>query len=200
MEDAILVGISWQTDLEKELKREVRAHASRFRDYSVRESSNPEHQAKYQFGQAANHLAFIRNDVIKYVEENYRTNPNNRSYFGYSLGGVFGAYVLLAQPNTFKNYILGSPALDGDIPTLAALSSKAELKRTSLNANVFISYGTLEKELAKYAREYITILKNRNDPSLSLQHQEIEGDHQAAFPMTGVRSVTWLSNLTKDGE
>ena len=115
-------------------------------------------QAKYQIGQANNHLNFIRNDVIKTIEKNYRTLPESRTYFGYSAGG---------------------------------------LKRKGLNANVFVSYGALEKELGEHAEKLITLLKNKNDKSLSLKRVVIESaDHQAAFPMTGVRGVTWLSNLT----
>lgn len=193
MEEAILVGISWQKDIQKEFKKEGRLHISRYRDYSVTKSSNLEHQTKYQFGQANNHLDFIRNDVFKYIETNYRTDPNNRTYFGYSLGGVFGAYTLLKQPDTFKNYILGSPALDGDIPTLSKLKPIQ-----SMNANVFISYGSLEKESSIYIEEFITLLKNKNDKSLFLEHVVIEGSHQSAFPMTGVRAMQWLSNLVND--
>lgn len=199
MEEAILVGISWQKDIREDLKKERGAHVSRFRDYSVNKSSNSEHQAKYQFGQASNHLDFIRNDVIKYVESNYQTDPDNRTYFGYSLSGEFGAYILLSQPDTFKNYILGSPSFGGDIPYFSELGSNATLKRSGLNANVFISYGSLEKELGKHAEEFITLLKNRNDESLSLLPVVIEGSHQTAFPMTGVRSVTWLASLLKEG-
>lgn len=198
MNDVILVGISWQKDNSEDLVKERGAHISRNRDYSVTASSNAEHQAKYQFGQASHHLDFIRNDVIRYVEDNYRTDPNNRTYFGYSLGGVFGAYVLLSQPDTFKNYILGSPALKGDIPYLSELASNAALKSQSLNANVFISYGTLEEELGGYAEQLITMLKARNDKSLSLKHAVIEGSHQTAFPLTGIQSVTWLSDLIKE--
>lgn len=200
MEDVILVGISWQKDIKEDLKKERGAHVSRFRDYSIRKSSNPERQAKIQFGQAAHHLDFIRNDVIKYVEKNYRTDPDSRTYFGYSLGGKFGAYILRTQPETFKNYILGSPSLKGEMPYLSELESNAELKRKSLNANVFVSYGSLEKELGEHAKEFIAMLKNRNDKSLSLTSVVVEGNHQDAFPMTGVRSVTWLSNLTKRKE
>jgi len=187
MKDVILVGISWQ----KNLSSDTREHVSRFRDYSIRMSSNPEHQAKYQFGQAKDHLVFIHNHVIKYVENNFRTDPDRRTYFGYSLGGVFGAYILLVKPNTFKNYILGSPSLDGNIPFLAELESKE-----NLNANVFISYGALEKDLGTHVEAYISILKSRNDDSLFLQKEVIESaDHGSAFPTTAVRSVRWLSNL-----
>ncbi|GAA6154142.1 alpha/beta hydrolase [Pseudoteredinibacter isoporae] len=191
MEDAILVGISWQQDMKEEFKKKG-AHVSRFWDYSVRESKDPERQAKYQFGQAGNHLAFLRKDVIPYVENRYRTQADNRSYFGYSLGGVFGSYVLLAQPDTFKNYILGSPSLKGDIPTMVKLSASS-LK--PLNANVFISYGSLENELAEYVEEFITLLKQRNDDSLMLEQVVIDGDHQRASPPTAIRALNWLHGL-----
>lgn len=200
MEDVILVGISWQKDIKADLKKEVGAHASRFRDYSVNKSSNPERQAKYQFGQASHHLDFIRNDVIKTVENNYRIDSDRRTYFGYSAGGLFGAYILMAQPDTFKNYILGSPSLHKAIPYLSELGSNTALKRKGLNANVFISYGTLEQKLGKHIKEFTTLLKARNDESLSLTNVVIEGSHQTAFPMTGVRSVTWLSSLAINKE
>ncbi len=193
MEDAILVGISWQKDIDENLKKDTGEHVSRYRDYSIKKSSNEEHQTKYQFGQANNHLNFIRNDVIKYVENNYQTDENNRTYFGYSMGGEFGTYTLLAQPDTFKNYILGSPSLHNDIPLLSELM----FKHKKLNANVFISYGSLEKELGSSVEKLIRMLKSRNDTSLFLKHVVIEGSHQTAFPMTGVRGMHWLSDLMK---
>ncbi len=191
IEDAILVGISWQKDIDEDLKKERGAHVSRYRDYSIKKPNKPD-------GQAANHLAFIRNDVIQYIESNYRADPDSRTYFGYSLSGLFGAYILLRQPDTFQNYILGSPSIWSDNPYLAKLGANAALKRKGLNANVFISYGSLEKKLSKHVDEFIALLKNREDESLSLQHEVIEGSHQTAFPMTGVRSVTWLSDLIKE--
>ena len=41
MEDVILVGISWQKDIEKALIAEHGEYVSRFRDYSFRKSSDP---------------------------------------------------------------------------------------------------------------------------------------------------------------
>lgn len=79
--------------------------------------------------------------------------------------------------------------------------SNTASEREGLNANVFISYGTEETELGENAEKLITMLKTRNDESLSLNHIVVEGNHQQAFPMTGVRSVTWLSNIqTEENE
>jgi len=198
LEDVILVGISWQKDMPKSLTEEVGPYVSRFRDYTVVESSNAERQAKYQFGQAASHLEFIRRDVITYVENNYRANKRNRTYFGYSAGGLFGSYALIAKPDTFKNYILGSPSLKGDIPYLTEFVSKAESIPEQSSANVYITHGSLEQELSGYVDQYIALLKGVFDENLSLSKVAIEGNHQTAFPMTGVRGVTWLLNLINE--
>ncbi len=193
MENAILVGISWQIDINEELKQEVGAHVSRYRDYSFREHSNQEYQTKYHFGQADKHLAFIRDRVIPFVESNYRTKPDQRTYFGYSMSGEFGAYIMLSQPGTFKNFILGSPSLrSDDIAELAKISTN----EARLDANVFISHGSLEDRLGKNTEEFITMLKARNDESLRLNPVVIEGSHQSAFPMTAVRGVKWVSQIS----
>ncbi len=197
IEDIILVGISWQKDIDEGLVKEHGAHVSRFRDYSVVPSSNPEVQAKYQLGQANRHLEFIRNNVIQFVEVHYNTDPDKHSYFGYSAGGEFGTYALLSKPDTFKNYILGSPAIKGNIPFFTELASNTVLKNKGLNANVFISFGTLEKESGEYIKQLIDLLKSRNDQTLSLTYQILEGNHQTAFPLTGVQSVSWLAGLVR---
>ncbi len=194
LEDAILVGISWRKDIADDLQEQYGEHASRFTDYSFWKKGNPKHP-KLVFGQANNHLAFIRNDAIKFVEKNYRTDPSNRSYFGYSLSGLFGAYILVTQPDTFKNYILGSPSVD--------LLSRYNVEFTNkkVNANVFISRGTLEKEkLHEPISEFVSLLKARNDTALSIENAVIEGSHKTAFPMTAVRAVTWLAGLASEEE
>ncbi|MEE9363558.1 MAG: serine hydrolase [Cellulophaga sp.] len=200
LEDVILVGVSWQLDINKDLKKEVGAHVSRFRDYSISESNKPEIQAKYQLGQAKTHLDFIRNDVIKYIDNTYRTDPNSRTYFGYSLSGEFGIYILLTQPNTFNNYIIGSPTIKTLVPYLSELNSKfgpneASNRGSSLKANVFISHGSLEEDMVEPIEEFIKLLKDRRDDGLAVLKEVIDGNHGTAFPMTAVRSVAWLSSL-----
>ena len=75
------------------------------------------------------------------LKNNYQsTSLHNRSYFGFSSGGLFGTYVLMTQPETFKNYLLGSPSLW----RLSELAAMVDLQNKKLNANVFVSYGALE--------------------------------------------------------
>ena len=198
LEDVILVGISWQKDIAEDLMKQYGAHASRFTDYSFWKKTNPNHP-KLKFGQAENHLEFIRNNVMKYIDTNYRTDPNSRSYFGYSLSGAFGAYILLTQPDTFNNYILGSPLSKGIMPYLSEINSKLVAtesnKSKKWHANVFMAYGTLEEEKEEPTDEFINLLKDRTNLGVSIQNKTIEGDHQTAFPRVAVESVAWLSSL-----
>ena len=201
LEDVILVGISYQLDINEDLKKEIGVYVSRFRDYSIKEHSNPEVQKKIQFGQAHKHLDFIRNDVIAYVDKTFRTDPNSRTYFGYSLSGEFGAYILMTQPDTFNNYIIGSPTVRGEVDYLAELNDKfgpyePSNRNSSLNANVFIAYGSLEEEKVVAPMEaFIKLLNDRRDVGLSVYKEVIDGNHSTAFPTTAVRSAAWLSSL-----
>ncbi|MBT1064149.1 alpha/beta hydrolase [Bowmanella sp. Y26] len=195
MEDSILVGLSWQKDIDAKLIEAEGAYVSRFRDYSFAPSSNPENQAKYQFGQAAKYLDFIRHDVIPFVESHYRTEPANRSYFGYSMGGLFGAYILLSQPDTFKNYMLGSPSV-WRMAQIEALPNNAK----PFNANVFVTYGSEEQKLSPHVDSLIQFLHNKKDASLSLTHKIPDGSHQTASPMTAVMAINWLATLQQQGE
>jgi len=200
MKEAILVGLSWQKDMDEQLYEEVGAHVSRFRDYTVRASKDPEVQAKYQLGQAQQHLAFLRNDVMKSIEHNYRILADQRAYFGYSAGGLFGAYTLMVQPDTFDHYVLGSPSVDGDINLLSKVRAGSVPATEFSKANVFISYGSAEKELAVHIHQFIDLLKSGGVHKPAIELRIIEGDHQTAFPMTGISAVTWLSKLLNQGE
>lgn len=203
LEDAILVGISWQKsdkDLNGSLRKERGEHVSRYRDYSIRPSSNPEQQARGRFGEATQHMAFIRNDVIKYVEKTYRAQPGNRTYFGYSMGGEFGTYILLTQPDLFQNYILGSPSVRGEVPYIAELVETVSARNVRFNANVFMSYGTLETEAKKHIDDLFSLLNRFEESGLSLELAVVEGDHAGAFPATGIQSIAWLKKLVGNGK
>ncbi|MEX0314935.1 MAG: serine hydrolase, partial [Allomuricauda sp.] len=126
------------------------------------------------------------------------TDSNSRSYFGYSLSGAFGAYILLAQPDTFDNYILGSPLSNNLMPYLSEINDKlvaAESDKSKiLNANVFMAYGTLEEGRDETTEAFKDLLRDRTKLRTSVQSKTIEGDHGTAFPRIAVESVAWLAS------
>ncbi len=188
MQNAIVVGISWQTDLGDD-----RAHASRSRDYTIVKYA----QTDRPTGEALNHLSFIRDDVIKTIENNFRTDPDERTYFGYSAGGEFGAYILMTQPDSFKHYILGSPAFDQQsFAYLEKLVVDTTLQQQQPGVAVFLSIGELERpESMSFTREFESLLQQSKAAGIASTGLEIieNSDHGSAFPATVVRSIKWLS-------
>src|SRR5690606_4540375 len=146
---------------------------SRQRDYTPTESSPG---FKDPSGEASRHLAFIRDDVIPYVEQHFNTDTNNRTYIGNSFGGLFGIYIFLNEPSTFKNYIIGSPSIWWDNKYILALESKTKLDK-NLEANIFIAVGSEEtitkdsprNDMVGDAKEFYNRLKTRKLENVNLE-------------------------------
>jgi hypothetical protein len=64
-------------------------------------------------GNAERFLAFVKNEVVPYVESNYKTLPHNIAV-GHSLSASFLIYSMLHETELFDNYIAISPNLAYD--------------------------------------------------------------------------------------
>jgi len=66
-------------------------------------------------GRADKFLAFMKNDLLPYIDKTYRTDTGNRILMGHSLGGYFTLYALeqtLPDKNClFNTYVAASPSL-----------------------------------------------------------------------------------------
>ena len=60
-------------------------------------------------GGADKFLAFLKNELIPYVNKTYPTDGDN-TLFGHSFGGLFVTYALLNEPQAFKSYIAADPS------------------------------------------------------------------------------------------
>lgn len=75
MQQAILVGVSWQ--------KGFRGDKSRVRNYTP----SIDKSWKKQTGGAARHMTFLQQKVLPYIQQHFRTDPSQRTYVGNSLGG-----------------------------------------------------------------------------------------------------------------
>ena len=127
--DAILVGISWEKDIPPQ--------QSRMRDYMPTEYTGDDYE--HPTGKASEHLEFIKKDVFEFVESEYKVDPNQRTFFGYSASGTFGSYILLTHPGTFRNYIIGSPATLFGEHYVHEHEPFVDTIPDSIDANVFVT-------------------------------------------------------------
>jgi predicted alpha/beta superfamily hydrolase len=66
-----------------------------------------------QSGGASKYLSFLKNELVPYIDKKYPASGMNILY-GSSLGGLFGLYAFLKEPQLFDSYMLSDPAFSWD--------------------------------------------------------------------------------------
>jgi len=136
-------------------------------------------------GGAENFLKFINDELIPYVDGNFRTVIEDRTITGYSLGGLFALYSLFTQPDIFNKYVVGSPYLIPDNFVIFDYEEQASSTFNDLSAKVFISVGSEASE-EKYFNpidELVSIIQTREYPNLILETKIFDGsDHLVGPP------------------
>jgi len=100
-------------------------------------------------------LSFMREELIPYVENHYKTAPF-RIIAGHSVGGLITTHALLSHPAMFNAYLTASPSLwwdQGVVPRIAA----EKLRSTRLNNRFFFladcpEEGSFERYVARFRR------------------------------------------------
>jgi predicted alpha/beta superfamily hydrolase len=144
-------------------------------------------------GGAEKFLKFVAEEVIPFVEFNYRVSPKGRGIGGYSAGGFFALYAMFNRPDLFSLYYAGSPAISDSlfIDEKAYASSHKDL-----NARLFMSFGGAEppqeiSEMNKMAE----LLRSRNYPGLKIDTLVFPDEtHRSACPASVMRAYTVLYN------
>jgi predicted alpha/beta superfamily hydrolase len=85
-------------------------------------------------------LQFIKNELVPYIDQNYRTQPY-RILAAHSLGGLFGLYAMGKSPQLFQSTILMSPAInEGNSQLLNDFASFLK-EHPNLKGKLFMSLG-----------------------------------------------------------
>lgn len=89
--------------------------------------------------------SFIADELMPWLSDRHPGATGRTTFFGHSLGGLFGAHVMLTRPATFDRYILSSPSLWWDrhriLDEVTTAAGLAEIE-----ASVFAGIGALETD------------------------------------------------------
>ena len=129
-------------------------------------------------GDAAKFLAFLKKDVIPFVEKNYNADPKKRILMGSSLGGLFTLYALFEEPNLFQGYVAASPAVTWDTDFSFRHERQFAEKHKDLNARLYLAVGDGE-ELTEPVKDFMKIVKSRNYKSLKMETRVLEEERHA---------------------
>jgi predicted alpha/beta superfamily hydrolase len=94
-------------------------------------------------GGADKFLAFMKDELIPYVEATYRTDKRDRGLLGHSYGGLFAIYAMLHEPALFGRIVAASPSLGWDGGALIK-DAAALLSQEKFHNRIDFSYGSDE--------------------------------------------------------
>ena len=141
-------------------------------------------------GQAPKFLQFLEEDVLPYVEANYRVS-SERALSGNSLGGLFTLYAMYEKPGLFERFIAISPAVGwGDKYLFSRDAQRAEAKRP-LPVRLYLSEGG--DEYAPFRDPIVAFqkqLKKRGHQGMHLMNATIAGCRH-----TGVKAEAYTRGL-----
>lgn len=187
VEDHILVGLSYaQGDTGPD---------SRTRDYTPSSRANA---GKAEGGGPA-YQTYLKSQVLPFIEQRFRANPQQRILLGHSFGGLLGAQILFSEPEMFSAYVLGSPSLWFDKKRTFEAEARYAAAHTDLKAEVFMYIGEGEVPAPHNSNVYDMVgdnrlfeqrLRSRNYPGLTLNAIVVEGeDHLTVAPIGFMRAL-----------
>ncbi|MEJ7677112.1 MAG: alpha/beta hydrolase-fold protein [Segetibacter sp.] len=158
--EMIIVGVTWGGT-------NPNPDSLRARDYTpTKEDRAP------QSGGASKFLSALRQEIIPYVEANYRADKNDRTLMGCSLGGLFTLYSLFTSDGLFNRYVATTPAYAWDKEVLYKYEQAYNQKQTK-PARLFITMGEVERGLPGFEK-FVKFLQSRNYKSLQIKLRVLE--------------------------
>jgi len=144
-------------------------------------------------GSANKFIAFIKNELYPYIENNYRIDSTDRCFFGHSLGGLLGSHILVEQPQLFNRYIIGSPSYWWDNKEIVKrLSSKSYLATDSIKA-IYTFIGGKEGIHITNLKEFDSILVKKINKNIKFQEHIFQDEiHQSVVPAAFSTAVKFV--------
>jgi predicted alpha/beta superfamily hydrolase len=165
-------------------------------DYTPTQAEGMEHT-----GDGPKFLAFLKEELIPFVEKNYRADSGDRALGGSSLAGLFVMYALFHEPELFHRYISTSPSLWWDDKVIFRYAQAFAEKNRKLPVRLFLSVGELDLELGMVEpmKQMAQILEERKYEGLVLTSMVISGErHVGQKPEAfnrGLRAVFAKSEI-----
>lgn len=129
-------------------------------------------------GNADNFISFFKEEMIPYVDSNYRVHPFRVFYSG-SFGGGFCAYTFLTQPDVFNAYLAATPAIDFEGSSNLIMNNVATYLVVNSYENKFLYIGIEnEQMLIPLLEKFVDVLKKAKLPGLKFEyHPFFDEDH-----------------------
>jgi len=192
IQDFILVGLSYAKGEDGTLSRD--------RDYTPTPNGPPGTPAGAIQGHGLAYQVYLRDRMMPFIAQRYRTDPRHALFLGHSYGALLGAQILFTDPGMFSGYILGSPSLWYDKHHIFGVEAKYAAQHRDLPAKVYMYVGEYEtnrsnrtNDLVADNRELEGRLKKRKYPNLVLKSDVLnDEDHVSVAPRGFMHGLKYL--------
>jgi len=132
-------------------------------------------------GGADNFRAFISDELLPWVDENYRTGPY-RILVGHSLGGLYALHSMINQPDLFNAYIAISPSLWWDDQILVDQLETFLEATDELDATLYMTMGNEGGSMLGGARKFSGVLDEHAPPGLKWDFRLLNQENHGSVP------------------
>jgi predicted alpha/beta superfamily hydrolase len=146
-------------------------------------------------GGADNFLNFFEQELIPYIEKNYRTQPY-RVFSGHSFGGLFALNAFLTKPEVFNAYISVSPSLWWDEKRLINDAKVFFNKTKSLDRTLFVTMAAEGDRMISPYNEFVNVVKDNKVEGLIFANKEFDDEDHGS---TVLRSQYFALKQVWDG-
>jgi predicted alpha/beta superfamily hydrolase len=131
-------------------------------------------------GGANNFLSFMKDELIPYVKNNYRTQPY-KILFGHSLTGMFEIHSLATENELFNAYIIASPFLMYD-NEVAIKSLESFLKKSpEFDNSIYITVGN-EPDYYSSLGKLSNLFETYSSEKLNWKYVKMENEDHGSVP------------------
>ncbi len=139
---------------------------------------------------------------MPFINNNYRTIPEDRTIVGHSIGGFFGCYVLFKHPALFNRYIIVSPSLWYSDEVIFQYEKEYANNHRDLAATIYFSTGMDESDqMVSTSKKFIGILSGRDYPSIHFKSMMPEDEHhRSLFPYAFTKGMRFVFSEKESGK
>lgn len=104
-------------------------------------------------------LSSVADELITYVEKQYRTRPY-RLLVGHSFGGLFAIHTLISRPKLFQAYIASDPTLSWNNQAILAQTEEFLSHTKELQADFFMSASNADGKYPVDVKAFVAALSH----------------------------------------
>lgn len=137
------------------------------------------------------YLQFFVEELIPYIESQYRVKSTDRTMAGHSTGGKFALYAMLNSPGAFTNFIVSSPS---DAFSFRGTAKTFATNNPGTTCKLFISLAEQDElALASGAEKFVAALNFTDSDLISHTLVTLDNEtHLSVRPRAFSNGLRWI--------